>query len=118
MLALLNNESGSDEVRGALAAGATISAVNLSEVVAKLAEAGMSEAEIRMALDPLIHDVAAFGNTLAYRAGLLRLAIRSAGLSLGDRACLALAQQLGVPALTADHHWQQLSIGVSIHLIR
>jgi ribonuclease VapC len=118
LLALLNGEPGGDEVRAAIALGAAISAVNLSEVVAKLAEAGMSEADIRVALAPLVRDVVAFDAALAYRAGLLRATTRSAGLSLGDRACLALAQQLGVPVLTADRQWQKLSLGVTIRAIR
>lgn len=118
VLALLKDEPGSAEVRAALAAGAAISAVNLSEVVAKLAEAGMSEAEISVILDPIIRDVAEFDSALAYHAGLLRPATKAVGLSLGDRACLALAQQLGVPALTTDRHWQRLSIGVAIRVIR
>jgi PIN domain nuclease of toxin-antitoxin system len=118
LLALLNAEPGGAEVRAALAVGAAISAVNWSEVVSKLSEAGMSEAEIRAVLDPFARHVIAFDDDLAYRAGLLRPATKAAGLSLGDRACLALAQRLGVPALTADRGWQGLSIGVAIRVIR
>lgn len=40
------------------------------------------------------------------------------GLSLGDRACLALAAELGIPALTADQTWAGLDIGVKVELIR
>ena len=118
VLALLNGEPGGAVARDALAAGAVISAVNFSEVVARLADAGLSEAEIRLALDPLVRDVVPFDTTLAYRAGLLRTATKAVGLSFGDRACLALGQQLGVPVLTADRQWQRLSIGVTIRLIR
>jgi PIN domain nuclease of toxin-antitoxin system len=59
-----------------------------------------------------------FDDALAYRAGLLRPATKAAGLSFGDRGCLALAQQLGVPALTADRGWARLSIGIPIRVIR
>lgn len=54
----------------------------------------------------------------AHRTGALRPATRQAGLSLGDRACLALAQQLGVPALTADRSWGRLGLDVAVTTIR
>jgi len=51
-------------------------------------------------------------------AGLLRASTRRFGLSLGDRACLALAQQLQAPVLTTDRVWERLDIGVPIVVIR
>jgi PIN domain nuclease of toxin-antitoxin system len=63
-------------------------------------------------------EVIPFDTELAYRTGLLRSATRSAGLSLGDRACLALAMQRQLPAVTADREWQSLSLGVTIQVIR
>jgi len=95
-----------------------VSAVNLSEVVAKLSERGVPEKEIRTALDGLGLDVVPFDETTAYRAGLLRRATRSLGLSLGDRACLALALQLAVPVFTTDRSWKTLRIGVKVRAIR
>ncbi len=118
LLALLNAEQGSEQVQAALAAGATMSAVNLSEVVAKLSEAGLSEAAIRSVLDSLALDVVDFDADQAYDAGLLRQATKPAGLSLGDRACLALAQRLGLPVVTADRNWRHMQLGVTIRLIR
>jgi PIN domain nuclease of toxin-antitoxin system len=59
-----------------------------------------------------------FDGPMALRAGKLRAAARSRGLSLGDRACLALAQREGLPALTADRAWAGLDIGVEVRLIR
>jgi len=101
LLALVYAEPGSDVV-GALLPNARISAVNLSEVAAKLAEGGMTAPDIHAALDGLGLSVVPFDADLAYAAGLLRAATKAAGLSLGDRACLALAARLGLPALTAD----------------
>jgi ribonuclease VapC len=117
LLALLNAEPGGQVVAEALPA-AVISAVNLSEVVAKFCEAGMPEKAIYQALHPLGLAIEPFDEDQAYQAGILRVATRSAGLSLGDRACLSLAQKLGVPALTADKTWLELSIGVTVSAIR
>lgn len=117
-LALLNQEPGSDEVAEAVASGATVSAVNLSEVVAKLVESGMPEDVVREALDPLGLEIVAFDSELAYSAGLLRPLTKDFGLSLGDRACLALARSLGLPAITADRTWAMLDVGVATRVIR
>jgi ribonuclease VapC len=65
-------------------------------------------------LVPLIID---FGPELARATAALRTATRPLGLSLGDRACLALARQLQLPVLTADTLWRDLSIGVEIRLL-
>ncbi|HHV54442.1 MAG TPA: type II toxin-antitoxin system VapC family toxin [Firmicutes bacterium] len=118
LLVLLNREPGSDKVEEALAKGASVTAVNLSEVVAKLNDAGMPEQAIRQALGALPMTVVDFDEDLAYRAGLLRQATRGAGLSLGDRACLALAQRTGVAALTADRGWTTLKVNVSVRAVR
>ena len=98
--------------------GAAISAVNLCEVVAKLAEAGSVEADIRAVLATIPLEAVDFDVELAYRAGLLRPLTRHAGLSLGDRACLALAARLGLPALTGDRAWAALQLGVTVQVIR
>ena len=117
LLALLNAEPGADTVAQALP-GAVISAVNLSEVVAKLSQAGLPENAVRQALQPLGLSVEPFEEEQAYQAGLLHTATRRLGLSLGDRACLGLAQQLGVPGLTADKTWAEISSVASVTVIR
>lgn len=116
VLALLQDEPGGDLVLDSLP-GALISSVNLSEVVAKLAELGMPKREIRLALS-LGLKVVPFDEALAYSAGSLRPATRSAGLSLGDRACLALAWSRSLPALTTDRAWQDLDVDVEVRVIR
>ncbi len=117
LLALLNAEPGADIVAEALPEG-VISAVNLSEVVAKLCEAGMPENAIRQALQPLGLEIVPFDEEQAYHAGLLRAATQGMGVSLGDKACLSLAKMMGVAALTADRAWAGLSAGATIKVIR
>ncbi len=118
LLVLLKQEVGADRVEAAIADGAVMSAVNLAEVVSKLSEAGMPEAVIRDTLDPLSIEILDFDRNLAYEAGLLRLSTSHLGLSLGDRACLALAQHFGLATLTADRLWAELQLGVTVLVIR
>jgi ribonuclease VapC len=116
VLALLGDEPGAEAVLAALPR-ATISAVNLSEVVAKLAERGMPADAIRAALDGLDLDPRPFDAEAAYAAGALRPATRAAGLGFGDCACLALAAQLGGEAMTADRAWAAVP-GVRVSVVR
>jgi PIN domain nuclease of toxin-antitoxin system len=101
LLARLQREPGAERVQRALP-GAAMSAANFSEVVAKLADRGMPADAIREALDGLDLDVRPFDTELAYAAGELRRVTRAIGLSLGDRACPALAARLNATALTSD----------------
>lgn len=117
VLALLNREEGFAAVAARIEHTA-ISAVNWAEVVARLADRGMPAEAIAEVIGQLGVTVVPFDATLAYIAGLMRASTRGQGLSLGDRACLALAQHLNVPALTADQAWQGVQIGVSIQFIR
>lgn len=118
IIALLALERGHERVQAAIDAGAYLSSVNLSEIVAKLHERGDSGSRIRTMLAVLRVTVVPFDEELAYRAGLLRGATRSAGLSLGDRACLALAERLGLPAVTADRSWAALGLPIQVDVIR
>ena len=91
--------------------------LDMSDASRELAELGMPESDIRLALS-LGLQVVDFDETLAFSAGALRPATRAAGLSLGDRACLALAMQLDRPALTADRAWSRLRVGVEVEILR
>jgi PIN domain nuclease of toxin-antitoxin system len=110
-------EPGADQV-DALIDGAWISAVNWTEVVQRLIDNGMDDARAIATLEALPCKVATFDRTAAYGAGLLRRDTRQRGLSLGDRACLALGKRLGLPVLTADRAWAELDLGVEVVLIR
>jgi len=117
LLAAMLDEAGAERVRGVLPT-ARIGAVNLSEVVAKLQERGIPDDEIDQSLVDLDLDVVPFDRALAVAAGKLRVATRSAGLSLGDRACLALARASDAVALTTDRAWAKLKVGVTIEVAR
>lgn len=99
-------------------AGASISAVNLSEVLAQLQEFGMPESEAAAAVARLELRIVPFDEPLARAAARLRLLTRRVGLSLGDRACVALGEKLGCPVVTADRVWASLEIGVAVVVIR
>jgi ribonuclease VapC len=115
---MMLGEPGAVRVRQAIADGAHISAVNVTEIVTRQIDRGVSESDARANVDELEMEVVPFDEELAYRAGLLRSATRSAGLSLGDRACLALAERLGMPALTADRAWGSLQVNIQVDVIR
>lgn len=97
---------------------ALVSAVNLSEAVSKLLDRGATIEEARAVLSNLSLSVAGFDADQAWAAGALRSATRMRGLSLGDRACLALAGARGVPAITADRAWAEVDAGVEVRVIR
>jgi len=117
LLALLNEEPGARMVQDVLP-DALISTVNLTEVIARLSLSGMPEDKIRDALSLLGLDIMPFDGTQAFQAGILANHTHPYGLSLGDRACLALALATNSVALTADKVWQKLDVDVEIELIR
>lgn len=93
-------------------------AVNHAEVVTKLVDDGWTEDAARELLSVWSTDILPFDEATAYEAGLLRGATRHLGLSLGDRACLALARRLSASVLTADRAWAGLDVGVPVEVIR
>lgn len=110
VLALLYGEPGQEEIRGRIRqADVRLSAVSVCEVCAKLSEAGLDKAEVREALGALSPTVHPFDEELALEAGALRSALSHLGLSLADRAALALANSLGVAAITVDGSWEGLA---------
>ena len=117
LMAVLREEPGAAAVEAVLD-HAAISAVNLSEVQAKLVERGTAAELAWSCLVDLELEVIHFDASQARVAGDLRLLTRAQGLSLGDRACLALAQALGLPAMTADRTWAGLEVGIEIRTVR
>ena len=116
ILAALLPEPGASVVETHYEAG-IVSSVNLSEVAAKLSDRGMPSIEVRELLSGLGLVVHPFDERLAYMAGALRDATRSSGLSLGDRACLALGLSEGIPVVTVDRKWADVSEAVGVEVV-
>jgi PIN domain nuclease of toxin-antitoxin system len=97
--------------------GAVISAVNIAEVVSKLIDLSLSITPMAQTLAEGNVEIVPFTEAQARLCGELRRATRSRGLSLGDRACLALAQERGLTAVTADAAWVGATV-IPVMLIR
>jgi ribonuclease VapC len=117
LLAISFGEPGAERVRTAMAE-AVISAVNVVEVIGRYLDRGVPKDEARLSFTEFEIPVRPFESEQAQDAGLLRAATRSLGLSLGDRACLALARAEGAKVMTADRSWAGLDVGVEIEVIR
>lgn len=123
LLAWLHLEPGALVVRAALDNTAAISVVNWAEVLIKLADLGQDPVEVRSKMlkagvfekDLLLWPL---DEALAVEIAKLRAKTRSSGLSLGDRACIALGRHLRIPILTGDRAWENMQFGVQIQLIR
>ena len=120
LLALFNDESGAQAVLDALEGDCLVSAVNQTEVLTKLLDKGLSKAEAASVMESVEIQVLAFDASQSLDAAWLRRQTRSVGLSLGDRACLALARSRKAVALTADRPWTQVAdaVGVTVRCIR
>ena len=117
MLALIKNEPGAEYVRERIARSLA-STVNLAEVGAVLSDRGLADDEIQAVTIKLGVKSVPFDLNQAQISAELRRVTRSMGLSLGDRACLALAKSTALPALTADRTWLEIGLDVEIDVIR
>ena len=119
LLAYLHAEPGADIVGEALGADVVMSAVNWAEVLAKLHQGGLTSNAWRAVLADL-RDIAVipFTQPDAEAAAALSLETRRLGLSLGDRACLVLADTRQDTALTADRVWSELLPRYRVRLVR
>ena len=117
LLCLLNDEPGADRVAEVLTRS-LIGATNLAEVVSKLRERGLSLDEVKEALGGLHLDVRPLTPGQAMLIGDLRPATRPLGLSLGDRACLALAIELDAEIYTTDAALTKADVAITATSIR
>jgi len=117
VLALLDAETGADKVAAVLMDSA-IGTVNLAEVHTKLTERGQAGRQALAELLSVAEEVVPFSEQHAAITGSLRASTMHLGLSLGDRACLALGIALGAEVYTAERVWAQLQLPCIIYLIR
>lgn len=116
-LAMANREPGADVVVGLLK-DSVMSAVNAAEVIQKLAQKGMSLESAEDYLRRFVGEVKSYTLSQATLTASLAPRTLPLGLSLADRACLALAKHMNLPVLTADQIWSKLDIGVTVEVIR
>lgn len=118
MLAVLNNEPGADRLTDEILSTAACSTVNLAEVQGKLVHEGMPPEKAWLAALSSISEAVDFTPEHARLAGNLIAQTRPFGLSLGDRACLALALERNTAVYTTDRLWKKLKLTIPIHVIR
>lgn len=122
VLAFINDEVGSSTIDKYLALSPIMSAVNWAEVVSKAAEVGYPpekfQKQLRVQGPFRIITIKPFTEQDSIAAANLRESTKSQGLSLADRACLALAKRLNLPVLTADRIWGKLNLGIEIIISR
>jgi ribonuclease VapC len=120
LLALFNDEPGAERVMQALELPCLLSAANHTEVLTKLLDKGLSPQDAATVMTSVELRIVAFDAAQSADAAWLRTATRKVGLSLGDRACLALARAEGAAVLTADKPWLQIAqaVGVQVACIR
>lgn len=117
ILAVINGERGAVEVVPFLN-NAVLSAVNYAEVISKLVERGMSTPDALRAVGGIGVSIVDFDSSQAERTGELRMETKRFGLSLGDRACLALAEREDAVAVTADKRWADGGLKIKVRYFR
>ncbi|WP_037531378.1 type II toxin-antitoxin system VapC family toxin [Sphingomonas sp. RIT328] len=117
LLCLLNDEAGADRVIDVLG-HCVIGTVNLAEVVSKLRERGLPQNEVREVLGGLHLDVRPLSPVQALIIGDIRPMTKALGLSLGDRACLALAIDLEADVYTTDRALAGVDLEIAIVNVR
>jgi len=118
MIAVFRGERFQEDLLGLLD-GAVMSAANLTEVLTRLHDLQISAQEPQIqSMFSLLDRIEPFTEAQSRVAADLRIATRHVGLSLGDRACLALALELGAKAYTADRLWSRVDVGCDIRLVR
>lgn len=118
LMTILNREPGAERLTPDILFRAVMSTVNLSEVQGKLVSLGIPPDDAWSAIVGSVREATPFTFEQAREAGNLIASTRPFGLSLGDRACMALALERRAPIYTADRAWKNLKLNVPIHVIR
>ena len=117
MLAFLFRETGHERVAPVLSESC-MSTVNLAEVITRFSRDGHDAREVLNHINDSPVELVPFLAEDAALAASLAPSVRDLGLSLGDRACLALAMARNVPVYTADRVWRSIDLGLTVELIR
>ena len=119
LLAIARGEKGYELVEELIQSKeCVISSVNMAEVGAKLMDSGLPEAQLSKILLQFQVDVVDFNAEQATRSAALRPLTKSFGLSLGDRACIALAQLMQGCVVTADRAWSDVELALKLKVIQ
>ncbi|MES2390000.1 MAG: type II toxin-antitoxin system VapC family toxin [Acidobacteriota bacterium] len=116
ILAIAKNER-IDDSAASIVAGGVMSTANVSEVYAKLVDLKIDPRSADSLLNTLDR-IEPLSLSQARLAGALRATTRHAGLSLGDRCCLALALELNAEVYTTEHIWDRIDVGCKVHILR
>jgi PIN domain nuclease of toxin-antitoxin system len=116
VLAVLFDEPGADRVLAVRSA--LVCAVNHAEIIGKLIDWGADDVTLSLSLARITYLVEPLGAPRASSAARLRRSLEARSLSLGDRACIALALETRLPVLTADRAWSKLELGIDVRVIR
>jgi PIN domain nuclease of toxin-antitoxin system len=117
ILAAILNEPGGERI-GLLTGSLLVSAVNYAEIGSRLSDLGFERSFLSETASTLGLQIVPLDARQAEDVADLRVRTRAAGLSLGDRACLALAISRKAKTLTADRAWQQVDLPIEIELVR
>jgi PIN domain nuclease of toxin-antitoxin system len=120
LMAYLLKEAGQERVLEAIVSGARMTTVNFAEVVTRYAARGASREQIQSLRSQIPFPIVPLNEDAAVNAGLMVSVTKKAGLSLGDRCCLAYGQIHSLSVLTADQAWHSVAkeLGVDVQLIR
>ena len=118
LITLLSEEKG-HEIIASVLPRSVMSSVNIAEVAKFLIEKrGLSKEEVSNIIQNLIETIIPFDTDLALISADIIQQTKVIGLSLGDRACLALALSTGYTVYSSDRIWSQLQLSCKIMVIR
>ena len=123
LLALVYDEAGADRVEQVIRGGALISTINWAETLSRLAERGepvdAGVPRLKAQVDAIgTLTIWPYDEAQAVETARLRVRTKALGLSLADRACLALGRLQHLPVITTDRAWRSLHISIRIEVIR
>ena len=117
LIALLHRETGWETVQGVLDHSA-ICAIHLTEAITKLRRKGGEPRLVERYLRGLPMPVLPWSEELAWESRDMAPLAWTHGISLADRACLAMARHLDAVAMTSDTEWANLKLDVRVVLFR